>query len=143
MLRQYFSDFSSGRLQRVPFAGYTFLLGLLLLIFVFGTAAMVAGMEHAIGGNLMVAQDAIRTRLAMPYMIILAIFMIALFIAGTNIAAKRARDIGLPGWIFVIAIFIISVFLTWFFSQIASRPFSALVAIVLLFTPSDTLKGNK
>jgi len=142
MLQTYFGGFKAGRLQRLPFLGYSVFLGALFFAFTFATVAAIAGAEHAIGGNLAEAQDQIRNALAIPYIIIFAIVIIMLFIASINIIAKRARDMGLSGWFFVAGFATISLLISWLFSQNASQSISVIVCISLLFVPGNTFKWS-
>ncbi len=144
MLQVYFGNFADGRLKRLPFVGYILVLGLLLFTFVFGTVALIAGAEYAIGGNLADAQDLIRKSLGIPFLIIFAVFMILLLVAGLNITAKRARDCGLPGWLFVAVLVAVSMIASWLISQNASQAISTLVFAGLALIPSDTFqRGSK
>ena len=99
MLKAYFGELSDGRLKGVAFLGYWALL--IAAFFGFGFLVVMAiGLgEHLIGGDLAAAQDALRKGLGIPFFVVLAVFSLALFFAYLNIMAKRARDIGLPGWI--------------------------------------------
>ena len=99
MFKVYFGDLSDGRLKGLAFLGYWLLL--IAIFFGFGFLAVVAiGLgEHVIGGDLAKAQDALRKALGVPFLIVFGLFFLGLVFANLNIMAKRARDIGLPGWI--------------------------------------------
>jgi len=142
MFKTYFGEFKSGRLQRLPFLGYAFLIIAVQFAFVFATVLAIGGAEMAIGGDLATAQEAILKSLAIPYLIIFAIFMAALLIAGMNITAKRARDIGLPGWLFVAGLIFISVLISNFIFPNLSQAISTVAGLGLLFSPSGMLKGK-
>ncbi|MCF6320697.1 MAG: DUF805 domain-containing protein [Rhizobiaceae bacterium] len=142
MIRIYFSEFTTGKLRRLPYLGYALLLSVIFFAFGLATVAAIAGAEAIVGGDLMAAQDTIRKSLAMPYLIILAAFVLALFIAGMNIAAKRFSDMGLPGWVVVVGVIIVSFVISRYISQNVSGLFSTLVVAALLFIPSNALKGK-
>jgi len=143
MFNAYYGEFSSGRLKRLPYFGYIVLLAVLFFAFMLATVATIVGFEKAIGGDLAMAQELIRNSLSIPYMIILAIFMFALFVGGLNIFAKRARDTGLPGWLFVLGFIIVSMLVAKFISPNAGHSINIIVGLLLLFIPSDTFKGNR
>jgi len=143
MIKTYFREFTSGRLQRLPFLGYGLLLSVLFFAFMFSSIAMIAGIEHAMGGNFLAAQENIRRTLTLPYLIILAVFMAVLMVAGLNLMAKRARDTGLPGWVFVVVLLVVTALVSWLISPRASQFISTIATLGLLFIPGDTFNRHK
>jgi uncharacterized membrane protein YhaH (DUF805 family) len=98
MLKSYFGDVKSGRLQRLPFLGYFILLQIIMVAIAVGIGAGIGAVENLVGGDLQQAQEMLRTRFGIPVIILLAILYGALFFAMLNLEAKRIRDMGLPGW---------------------------------------------
>ena len=143
MMNVYFGNFSNGRLLRLPYLGYSLLLMALLVAFIFGTILIMGAAENMMGGDLGNAQSVLMENLGIPYMIILGIVVISIIVASLNLMAKRVRDIGLPGWIVVLAFIVISALISRYVSNSASNGFSTLVGLALLFVPSDTLGGNR
>lgn len=140
VLKTYYQDFTNGRLGRLPWLGHSLLLAALILAFILSIGFAIGGAEKLIGGDLAAAQELIRQTLAFPFLIIFAVFILVIVIAGLNIAAKRARDIGLPGWIFVAGLLIITGLLSQFVSPQASQAVSTIATIGLLFTPGNMFK---
>jgi len=139
MLKLYFGGFKSECLHRLPYLGYAVLLAVVLLVFVLASVLAIVAVEKMIGGDLAATQQLVAKYLGLPFVITLAILAITLFIAGLNITAKRARDIGLPGWIFVAAGLIASLLIFRFISQDAAQIFSAVFLLGLLLAPANSL----
>ena len=142
MLQTYYTGFKSGHIQRLPFLGRSLLIGLAFIASVLTVILTVVGFEKAIGGDLEKAQEMTRIYLSTPLTITLVIVVIALFIAGMNITAKRARDTGLPGWFFVATLIFVSALVSWLLSPKAALFINALVGAGLLLVPSNTFMTN-
>jgi len=137
VLKIYFGGFKTGRINRVPYLSYSILLGAILLVFILASVLAIVGVEKLIGGDLAITQQLVAKYLGLPFIISLAILSITLFIAGLNITAKRARDIGLPGWVFVVGCIAVSLLIFRYISQDASLIFSAIILIGLLLAPGS------
>ena len=138
MFKIYFGEFANGRLLRLPYLGYSILIIILWIGFVIATIVAIGAAEHLMGGNLAEAQAMLTKSLGIPYMIILGLVFIAMLVASLNMMAKRARDMGLPGWIFVIVVFIASGLLSYYASDKAGSGLSSIVGFALLLIPSNT-----
>jgi len=123
------------------------LLSLLsLLAFGFGLAIVLAigAGEHIIGGDLEQAQNKLREIFTLPLMIVLAVVVPLFMFIGSNLMAKRIRDIGLPGWWTVLAVFVASGIVSYLFSENAGSGLSTLIWVVLVLVPSNALaKGTQ
>lgn len=150
MLNTYFGDVTSGRLQRLPFIGYIVLLHVLFIVLVLAGAASLGIAENLAGGDLTQTQQMLSEKFGLPAMIIVGIVVAAVFFASLNLDAKRIRDMGLPGWWTLLAVWVLSVIiialLTGFLDpELGNRVSSIISAIALLalvFIPSDTFTGN-
>lgn len=93
-----FGELKQGRLGRLAFVLY--LTAIHLSVFAYAVAVGVgAGLaERATDLDLDKAQQQLSDYFSMPFMVITAIFLIAVVYAQFNILAKRVRDIGYPGW---------------------------------------------
>ena len=140
MISTYFGDIRNGSLKRLPYLGYSLLLGVIVLAFVFAVVLAIGAGEHLLGGDLTKAQQTLRETLGIPFFIVFVLFLLVVFFASLNIAAKRARDIGLPGWLVVLGIVIVSLLLSTMVSNDASNGFSGLIFLALLLTPTDMFK---
>jgi len=143
MLKIYFGEFSDGRLLRLPYLGYTLLMVAVFIGFVFGTIILMGAAETMMGGDLAGAQQTLMTALGIPYMTILGVIVLGVLVGSLNVMAKRVRDIGLPGWMFVLGFMIVSFLVSGFISESASNGLSTIVGFGLLFIPSNTFGGNK
>ena len=152
MLKSYFGDVKSGRLQRLPFLGYFILLQIIMVAIAVGIGAGIGAAESLVGGDLQQAQEMLRTRFGIPVIILLAILFGALFFAMLNLEAKRIRDMGLPGWWTLLAVAVISIILGVLYNLLvgaepqtssqSSGAFSMIILLALLLIPSDTFAGN-
>ena len=152
MFKTYFGDITSGRLLRLPFLGYIVLLQVLFIALVMAGAASLGLAENLVGGDLTQAQQMLAEKFGLPAMIIIGIVVAAVIFATLNLEAKRIRDMGLPGWWTLLAVWIISsvIIVTVnvafgsdpVISKSISSAISAIGALALIFIPSDTFSGN-
>ena len=146
MLNTYFGDITSGRLQRLPFIGYIVLLHVLFVVLVLAGAAGLGVVENLVGDDLTHTQQMLAEKIGLPTMIIIGIVIAAVFFATLNLEAKRIRDMGLPGWWTLLAIWIISVILIALLAGLVnpelgnhtSSIISAIAFLALIVIPSDT-----
>ncbi len=152
MFNTYFGDVTSGRLLRLPFIGYFILLQVVIFALMMGAAASLGIAESLIGGNLQETQAMLLKNLGTPVLITMAIFALLFIFAALNLKAKRIRDMGLPGWWTLLAVWIISAVVLvivnvvtgsdpLLFNSISSA-ISTIGVLALIFIPSDTFSGN-
>ena len=143
MFKVLFGDISNVRLMRLPYLGYSLLIDLLVIGFVFAVVLTIGAGEQIIGGNLQQAQDMLQKWFTLPFFIVIGLFMLSFVYAGFNIMAKRIRDIGLPGWWVLLAIIVLESVVTYTVSQQAGGNSHILITVVLLLIPSNTFaKGE-
>ncbi len=152
MLSTYFGDVTSGRLLRLPFVGYIVLLHVLSFALVFAGIASLGITENLVGGDLTQTQQMLAEKFGLPAMIIIGIVFAAVFFASLNLEAKRIRDMGLPGWWTLLAVWVIFTVIVVIvnvvtgsdpvISKVTSSAISAIGALALIFIPSDTFSGN-
>ncbi|HBH35345.1 MAG TPA: hypothetical protein DDW45_02780, partial [Gammaproteobacteria bacterium] len=104
------------------------------------------------GGDLQEAQTMLREKFGIPVIIGMVIFFVLFIFASLNLEAKRIRDMGLPGWWTLLAIWIISCVILVIvnivtgsdpvISKSISSAISAIGVLALIFIPSDTFSGN-
>jgi uncharacterized membrane protein YhaH (DUF805 family) len=133
-----FGDIKNGRLQRLPFLGYSLLIFVLLMLVMMGIVLAIVGAEKFVGGDLQQAQAAIAQSLGIPFVVLFAIFMVVMFFIEANVMAKRIRDIGLPGWWVVLALAVIGSVVGRMVSEQAGGSFQMLVFVLLLLVPSNS-----
>lgn len=140
MINAFFLDIRNGKLTRLPFFGYSVLLNVLGLVFIFGIIAAIAGTETVMGGDLSEAQAVLRKTFTGPLIIVLIVFFVTAVFATLNMAAKRIRDIGLPGWLTVLALAAILIAFSLLAPGKASQSFGFISWIILLLIPSGMMK---
>jgi len=139
MIKTLFGEIRTGRLMRLQYLIYSLLLSLLMLGFAFAVVAAIGAGEQIIGGELEQAQDQLREMFTLPVMLVFAVVMPLFVFIGGNIMAKRIRDIGLPGWWMVLAIFVISAAVSYWVSENVSSLLNSVIWFVLLLVPSNAL----
>jgi len=139
MIKVLFGEVKTGRLMRLQYLGYSLLLSLLMFGFGFVVVSAIGAGEYLAGGDLQQAQDALRERFTLPFILVFAVMMPLFVFMGGNIMAKRIRDIGLPGWWMVLAIFVISGVVSYRVSDNVSSGVNAAIWFVLLLVPSNAL----
>ncbi len=138
MIKTFFGDIKSGRLQRLPYLGYSVLVAILFFLVMFAIVATIAGAEKIIGGNLQAAQQILRENFSGIFLIFVALFVFVLGFVSANIAAKRFRDMGLPGWWAVAVVVVLSGLISAVISQNIGNAISGASFLILLFVPSNT-----
>ncbi|MEA3303536.1 MAG: DUF805 domain-containing protein [Pseudomonadota bacterium] len=151
-MKTYFGDVTSGYLQRLPFIGYFVLLYVLFFALVMAGVASLGIAENLVGGDLTQAQQMLAEKFGLPAMIIIGIVFAAVFFASLNLEAKRIRDMGLPGWWTLLAVWIISVVIIVILNVVTgsdpvisksiSSVISAIGFLALVLIPSNTFSGN-
>jgi uncharacterized membrane protein YhaH (DUF805 family) len=139
MIKALLGEVNTGRLMRLQYLGYSLLLSLLMLGVGLTVAAAVGAGEQVIDGDLQQAQNLLSEALSGPFLLVFAVLMILFMFIGANIMAKRIRDIGLPGWWSVLAIFVLSGLLSNLVSANASNILNSVIWILLLLVPGNAL----
>ncbi len=142
MIQALFKQVNDGKLRRMEFFGYWMLLVVLMMGFIFAVVAAIGIGEQLLGGDLSQAQDVLRTRFGLPFMLIFAVFMGVICFGSLNIAAKRFRHIGLPGWGAVLVVLILNVVAGRLIDEQAASLVGTIAGLVLLFAPGG-LVGQK
>jgi uncharacterized membrane protein YhaH (DUF805 family) len=137
VIKHLLGDIKTGRLMRLQYLGYSLLLSLLMFGFGFAVITAIGAGEHIIGGDLQQAQDKLREMFTLPVMIVFAVASAFFLFAGANIMAKRLRDIGLPGWWLVLAIFVISGVVSYQVSNEVSSGLNTMIWVVMLLVPGN------
>ena len=150
--RTLFGEVGNGRLNRVQFIGFTFLVTVLMMIVVFAVIAGVAGAERS-ADNIQEFQQMMAEKYGMAFVVGLMILGSVFTFASLNIAAKRIRDMGLPAWPTVLAMVIIGVVIGILFPgemvsvnggparmqpSFVSATYQAIVFLALTLIPGNT-----
>ncbi len=141
MFADYFTGLSDGRLRSGPFI----IRWLILLAVFFGIAigigAAIGGIERIMGGSVAALRTILAENLGGPVAVLVLLMILVFVFAHLNITAKRARDVGLPGWLTAIVIGALSGGAT----QIAADGMGGLgllLVIILAFLPTDMLRNS-
>ena len=138
--RIFFGEIRDGRLARLPFLAWTMLLGLMVIGFGLLAGATLAVVQNLIGGNPATSQAILEEVLAGPLVVGLTLIGLVVLFAQYNLVAKRARDIGLPGWPTVLVVFLLTGLAGATLSEMAIGWANAVVGLTLLLIPSDGLR---
>ena len=142
MFRVLFGEISSGRLLRLPYLGWSVLVGVLGLAIAIGIGLAIGVAEQIVGGDLQSAQTQLTQQFGIPAIILVFALYAVLLFASLNVMAKRLRDIGLPGWWAVVAIAIIGMLISAVASQEVASGVNFLVWIALLLVPTGLFGGR-
>ncbi len=170
MLKIYFGEWGTGKLQRLPYFGYHILLIALIMVIIMGTIFAVGAAENFIGGNLAETQKMLMDKFGFVAIAGIMVLIFATMLGQINILGKRIRDMGLPVLWTILGIIVVSMVLNLAFppeeivisaaavqsadgsatAAVASTTtasmvvqiFDMIVFLCLLFIPSNTF-GNK
>jgi len=96
MLKTYFGEWGTGRLQRLPYLGYHILLMVLVIASIFGAIMLVGTIENIIGGSLEETQTMLLDKFGIIGIIGIVALLFVTMLGQVNILGKRIRDMGLP-----------------------------------------------
>ena len=111
MLKTYYGEWGTGKLQRLPYLGYHLLLMVLIMIIIIGTIFAVGAADNFIGGNLVETQKMLMDKFGFVAIAGIMVLIFAAMLGQLNILGKRIRDMGLPVLMTIIAIMVISMIL--------------------------------
>ena len=96
MLKTYFGEWGTGRLQRLPYLGYHILLMVLIIASIFGAIMLVGTIENIVGGSLEETQTMLLDKFGIIGIIGIVVLIFITMLGQVNILGKRIRDMGLP-----------------------------------------------
>ena len=142
MIGDYLGSALSGRLQTKRFI--ILWLALMLAFVAFGLliGASIGVAERLIGGDLATAQKLLIEKLGLPAIIGVFVIFILFAFAKLNIIAKRARDIGLPGWLTAIVLAGLIGGSTQAVGQTSAAGIGMLLLIALAFVPTNAMAST-
>lgn len=108
MLKTYFGEWGTGRLQRLPYLGYHILLTLLVFAIVFGGIMAVGTTENLMGGDIAETQAMLMDKFGIIAIIGIVGLVFITVIGQINILGKRIRDMGLPVLWTILGIIVVS-----------------------------------
>jgi uncharacterized membrane protein YhaH (DUF805 family) len=125
----FFWNILEGKIQRKTFIIYIIALFIITISFYSLTLQWIIWAENFIGWNLQEAQAKITEVVAMPYLALMAIFLISTFYAWLVLIVKRLRDTGLKWGILALSVFL--TYIIWF------------LTIILMVIPTNYFKKDK
>ncbi len=111
MLKTYYGEWGTGKLQRLPYLGYHLLLMVLIMVIIIGTIFAVGAAENFIGGNLAETQTMLMDKFGFVAIAGIMVLIFAAMLGQINILGKRIRDMGLPVLWTILGIIVISLVL--------------------------------
>ena len=115
MLKTYFGEWGTGRLQRLPYLGYHILLMVLIMAVIFGGIMLVGATENILGGDLAATQNMLMNKFGIVAVIAIVLLVFVVMLGQVNILGKRIRDMGLPVLWTILGIIAISMVLNVIF----------------------------
>ncbi|SFV58214.1 hypothetical protein MNB_SV-6-1361 [hydrothermal vent metagenome] len=115
MFKIYFGEWSSGKLKRLPYVGYYFLIFFLFAVLMFGSLFLMGGIGSIMNGDMNGVQEAFASGGGILATLLFIGASIAFMVAQFNIFAKRIRDMGLPVLWTIVGIIIFSIVLNVLF----------------------------
>ena len=120
MLKTYFGEWGTGRLQRLPYLGYHILLMVLVVASIFGAIMLVGTIENIIGGSIEETQTMLLDKFGIIGIIGIMVLIFGTMIGQVNILGKRIRDIGLPVLWTILGIVVVSMILNVIFPPVVT-----------------------
>jgi len=132
----YFKEWGSGRLNRLQYLGYYFLIIALFMLSIIGGMIFFGTMDRLISGDMAGVGEAISQKGGILIVGVFMILMIAVMVGQVNIFAKRIRDMGLPVMWTILALFVISIGL-----NIAYPPHHVAIESTTIETATTTMRS--
>jgi len=115
MLKTYFGEWGSGKLQRLPYLGYHVLLMVIAFVLIFGGIFAMGASESIMGGDIAATQAMLMDKFGILAMLGIFVIMFAALLGQVNILGKRIRDMGLPVLWTILGIIVLSMVLNILF----------------------------
>ena len=115
MLKTYFGEWGSGKLQRLPYLGYHVLLMVIVFVLIFGGIFAMGASESIMGGDIAATQAMLMDKFGILAMLGIFVIMFAALLGQVNILGKRIRDMGLPVFWTILGIILLSMVLNILF----------------------------
>ena len=96
MLKIYFGEWGTGKLQRLSYLGYHILLMVIIVAIIFAGIFTVGATENLMGGDIVETQKILMDKFGIAAMVSIAALMLIALFGQVNILGKRIRDMGLP-----------------------------------------------
>ncbi|NEX19134.1 DUF805 domain-containing protein [Thiorhodococcus mannitoliphagus] len=138
MLKTLYGEIMTGRLKRLPYLGYNLLVMLLFVLIGFGISTSIGLAERMANGEIPDLQALIWDELGVIGVLLIGVALTALALAQINIAVKRIRDIGLPGWWLLLTIAVLGVFASIIGGSPLASGVNLLIFLSLLILPTDS-----
>ena len=111
MLKIFYGEWGTAKLQRLPYLGYHLLLIVLIIAIIMATIFAVGATENFMGGDLAETQKMLMDKFGFLAIAGIMVLIFAAMIGQINLLGKRIRDIGLPVLWTIIGIILLSMLL--------------------------------
>ena len=111
----YFGEWMDGRLKRLQYLGYYFLLMFLVMMTVVGSLLLIGATPEMMQESMDAMMTLFVDRLGWLMILGIVVVMFMVFAAQLNIMAKRIRDMGLPAWWTIGGLILLSILLNLLF----------------------------
>ena len=101
-----------------------------------GIAASLGITENIMGGDLEQTQQMLEDKFGAVAILGIRFIVSICTCASINITAKRLRDMGLPGWVSVLIVFLLATLLGFFLAPEAIQIFQAIIFLALVLIPT-------
>ena len=142
MIKDYFLDVFDGRLRSIPFLIRWLILLALMIGLAIGLGAVIGVTERLVGGDIQALQQELSSNLGGPVAILMLVAILVFAFANLNITAKRARDVGLPGWLTAIVIAALSGGASQVSGQATTGGLGLILLVILTFLPTDMIRKD-
>lgn len=126
-----------GQLARLPYLGFSLLIGLVLILLGLSVMMLGNGIEQAAD-----LESGISLTLSLPEFTLLLVVAAVMGFAGVNLMAKRLRHIGLPGWPTTLALTLLVAAVGIGWSLFGAIGFQFLIWLTLLCLPKGTFSHS-
>lgn len=138
----YFKSVRTGRLQRMQYFAFSVAAVILVVLAVFGLVVGIGIAEQIIGGDIEQAQALLREKFSGIALLGIFLFIVVIGFAQLNIAAKRVRDIGLPGWPLVLAMIVLAYMISLISDGYTQQGIRFAFWLVLVLMPSGSFGAS-
>lgn len=142
MFSDYFGAVGHGRLASVPFLIRWLVLVAIFFAVLVGIGLMAGVIDRVAGGDVAAVREHLMSTLGGPVAIGLLLFIFVVAFAFLNILAKRARDVGLPGWLTAIVIAGLSGGVSQVGHHMTSGGVGLILVLILAFLPTDMMRSK-
>jgi uncharacterized membrane protein YhaH (DUF805 family) len=143
MVSSLFGHITAGKIPRARYALYSLLLGLSVVFILLGGIFAMGLNEQLLNEPWYPAADASRlAQLPLSFFVLMLVMGLAYLFGQLNLAAKRCRDMGLPGWWAVLTLILFQSVVSATAGDIVSASLNTLIWLALALIPSHAFAAK-